>query len=401
MTDIKLKAEDPFLEEDFDDSIFNNSDFITNLYSLLTQNIEPPYSISLNGDWGTGKTTILKSLEKKLTQDDNFEVLWFNPWEYERSNDVVLVFLQQLSKLAKNNYTEVLSQLKILGKTILAGAVDTAARFITQGNLSFENIQKIHELVKSESLTEYETYSSFVDRIKEDFITLTDKISTKKEGNPLIVILDDLDRCLPENAIELIESLKNIFIIKGAKVIFVAGIDTNIAKRFIQSKYKELPEEFAYNYFKKVFNSTINIPFFNEKHINKIIDNEIDKKIIETFSDDDKEFISKIFLSVELKSIRSVKNIFTNFFLHRKLYPNTDLNNRQIVLLYLFKEKWQTVYDHFIMLCRKNTDKLITNIINTDTQFRNQYKSSYLSNNFITVHLNNNFTDVKCDEIIS
>ena len=399
MNTLKLKAEDPILDKEYDKSVFEESNFIENLQSILTNNIAPPYSISLNGNWGIGKTTILKTLEYELMKDNKFEVLWFNPWEYERSNDVVLVLLQQLSNLAKSKYADILKSLSIFGTALLAGAVDTAARFITQGNLSFENIQKIHELVEKESLNKYDSYSSFVDEIKEDFKKLTNQISKKKEGNPLIIILDDLDRCLPENALELIESLKNIFIIPDAKVIFIAGIDTNIAKRFIQSKYNKLPEEFAYNYFKKVFNSTINVPYFNELQIENLVNNEISKGLIASISDEEKVYISKAFISVELKSLRSVHNIFSNMFLHKKLHVGCELNKNQLIILYLFKEVWQSEYDSFLVACRKNLNEDIGRVIKESMGIEKLEENNPKLYQFITTYLTELFNNTKSSQI--
>ncbi len=399
METFKLKAEDPLLNDNYDNSLYNQSGFILNLQTLISDTVEPPYSISLNGDWGSGKTTVLKSLEEDLIKD-KFEVLWFNPWEYERSNDVVLVFLQQLSNLAKGDYSDVLTELSIIGKTILAGAVDTVARFFTNGNLSVENIQKIHELVERDSQSKYDTYSSFVDEIKSDFKKLTNKISEKKQDKPLIIILDDLDRCLPENALELIEALKNIFIVKDAKAIFIAGIDTNIAKMFIQSKYKGLPDEFAYNYFKKIFNSTINLPNFDKIQIHNFIDSYLKKWSTNLINSDEKEFIAGCLIYAEVKSIRSVQNIFANFYLYKKLNKNSSLNNNQVMILNVFKEIWPSEYERLLMQCRKNPSVSISNILSREIDPIDRKNDDKLSYKFNQTYSHKYFRETEGSQLI-
>ena len=53
-------------------------------------------------------------------------------------------------------------------------------------------------------------------------------------------ILDDLDRCLPDRALELLESIKNLFVVDNADVIFISGIDTDVVKKFINQKYHNI-----------------------------------------------------------------------------------------------------------------------------------------------------------------
>ena len=71
-----------------------SSNFFNRLLELVKEEIEPPFSLSIEGEWGSGKTFILRLLEKKF-KEDGYPTIWFNPWEYERTDDVFLAFLQK------------------------------------------------------------------------------------------------------------------------------------------------------------------------------------------------------------------------------------------------------------------------------------------------------------------
>jgi len=82
---------------------------------LITNEIGVPFSLSIEGEWGSGKTFILKLLEKKLGAK-GYPTIWFNPWEYERTDDVFLAFLKKLSqKFKEGDFKEIIKNFGIFG----------------------------------------------------------------------------------------------------------------------------------------------------------------------------------------------------------------------------------------------------------------------------------------------
>lgn len=118
---MQFKALDPLFYDAITDKLYTENKFIDNFFDLIAKNITPPYSISLNGSWGSGKTTILKLLASKLLQDktNRYPTMWFNPWEYERTGDVVLAFIQVLSDQCKNFWKIKQKELGIFGLAFL------------------------------------------------------------------------------------------------------------------------------------------------------------------------------------------------------------------------------------------------------------------------------------------
>ena len=108
---MKLRALDPLLYPIDEDIIQTESSFIEHFYQLITRSIQPPYVVSIDGLWGTGKTTVMKILLEKLKKS-GFPVSWFNPWEYRQTDSVVLAFLQCLAA----EYKSFLKEKKVPGQ---------------------------------------------------------------------------------------------------------------------------------------------------------------------------------------------------------------------------------------------------------------------------------------------
>ncbi|PIE35998.1 hypothetical protein CSA56_01655, partial [candidate division KSB3 bacterium] len=353
----KLRALDPLLHEEthrLNDVLHDESDFIERFYQLLDDAVEPPFAISIDGPWGTGKTTVMKIL-KDTCMDRGYPVFWFNPWKYSQNSTVVLAFLQALAR----NHKDALLSIEASGGKILRALLDigmgTALSSLTHGKVSIDDVKKA---LRKQDLR-FESHKDMVQIIEDEFYDLVKAIS--KPGKPLIIFLDDFDRCLPQDAVQLLESLKNLFVTKkGCQVIFICGIDTRVAKNFIRDHYK-VGEEFAINYFRKIFNLTVSMPY-SEK-----LEELLLQHIQELYSWDDPdgaqaeklaERLVDLGRRAKISSVRKYLNVIHNFFAFLQFNPNYtfDMEHDFILYLQIIKEAWQPLYEK-ILLESLNFDK--------------------------------------------
>jgi predicted KAP-like P-loop ATPase len=322
MGNMKLHALDPLLHPQPQDMLHQESNFVENFYKLITQSIEPPFAISIDGLWGTGKTTVMKMLQNELDKD-GYSTFWFNPWKYRQTESVVLAFLQCLAAKHK----DILEELKKTGgklfKVLLLSGISAGLKIYTKGNISLKDVKEAFQEIEDRQQS-YKNYQDSVTAIEEEFAELINTISKRHERNfrltdqslakiqnegiliedtlfklqqlkdqkyateeefitalkpvrnipdisfilkhterdekPVVIFFDDLDRCLPEDAIQLLEALKNLFVTPKCRSIFVCGIDNRVAKQFIRKHYSDIEETFAINYFRKIFNLTVSMP---------------------------------------------------------------------------------------------------------------------------------------------
>lgn len=368
------------------DLLHKDSDFVNRLFDLVDSSISPPFSLSLNGTWGSGKTTLMKALEEKFEESKQskgkskkgYPVFWFNPWEYERVEDLVFCFLVELTRFAKKHLgdlTKLAKEIGIFATTFFAVSTDLVARLCTKNALSMENIGKVRAEIEESLKGRYQGKSA-VEIVKADFVKLTKKISKEHDELPLIVFLDDLDRCLPDKALGLLESLKNLFVVKGAQVIFISGIDTGVAKQFIVKRYEGLDQDFAHNYFKKIFNLTLNIPLLTEKSFSTLLTKQTqnivgsDKDSWKFLQDAEKKeeivsTLSQWLIQAEARSIRQAYSILHNFFitihfqsgLKEGSEPEKKFDSQKEYKVVLFlctaKECWPDAFSQLQILAKK------------------------------------------------
>jgi nucleoside-triphosphatase THEP1 len=344
---MKLKALDPFLYPLDKDSRHEQSLFVDRFYDLINALVQPPYAISIDGLWGTGKTTLMLILQDKLKKD-GYPVFWFNPWEYTKTQNVVLAFLQCLAAqnqdILENKATA--SGLKML-RVLLELGLDVGVKAITKGNFSLKIIKEQFKEIEEGKKFSYQKYQNPIQSIKKEFAELINRISKKHCDKPVIIFFDDLDRCLPDDTIELLEALKNLFVTPECKSIFICGIDTHIAKRFIVEHYKKIGEIFAINYFRKIFNLTISMPY--RPDLSSILLNQI--KNLFGWGDEKAEKIANMVyarsLQAGVNSVRKHLNIITNIYAFFKFNPGYDFNpkNDFVINLLVLKEVWEPLYE--------------------------------------------------------
>ena len=226
-----------------------------------------PVTIGVFGDWGGGKSSILRMVEKELKgkkgelKEDTL-VLYFNGWVFEGYDDAKAALLESIIKEFDKHKTvigNIEESTKKLFKSVkwmrVAGlgfkhiVLPGAAAYLTGGlsllplaaGLSALSPEQFSEKIKDgdpveflQSLTKEkpeEDVSLLVREFREDFEEMINKSKIKK----LVVIVDDLDRCTSERLIENLEAIK--LFLNVEKTAFIIGADPRIVRHAIERRY--------------------------------------------------------------------------------------------------------------------------------------------------------------------
>ena len=215
---------------------------------LATESL--PFTIGIFGDWGTGKTTLMNLLENKFKEKNGYKTIWINPWKYDTREDVRKVLIASILTQLKVIYKKETKLISTLLREIAWTAADKGTSYITAGLLS-GTIERVRDKLTSDKETELEFYNLFETKFKELINTLVGE-----EGR-LVIFIDDLDRCLPENAVTILESLK--LFLNEPHCIFILGMDRKIIEHAIEIRYERVKEEFSgLDYLDKI----VQLPFF-------------------------------------------------------------------------------------------------------------------------------------------
>ena len=280
---------------------------------------DTPMTIGVQGEWGSGKTSLLNQIWSKLEEsnqehqdDENYLQIWVNSWEHSLLcspeecllkivNEIIQELLQ--ADVDKNNKDKVKDGVQSLmkgalriGSSIAAGSAGTDA----VDSFFSSNANTIKELRKQ--------LQNLVHEIKE------------LETNPyqrVIVYVDDLDRIEPRDAVSILELLKNIFNIKDC--VFVLAIDYQVVVKGLKEKFGEPTPENEWE-FRSFFDKIIQLPFtmpMNSYDIGKYVLSLLND--IKYYESDDDQLDEDLIESLVTLSIgtnpRSIKRLINSLSL--------------------------------------------------------------------------------------
>ena len=221
---------------------------------------DTPMTIGVQGEWGSGKTSLLNQIWSKLNDsnnehldDENYLQIWVNSWEHsllctpeECLLKIVNEIIQELlaADVDKNKRDKVKDGVQNLMK----GALRIGSS-LTAGNAGVAAVDSI--------------FSSDANTIKQLRKQLQELVQEIKEldSNPyqrVVIYVDDLDRIEPRDAVAILELLKNIFNIKDC--VFVLAIDYQVVVKGLKEKFGEPTPENEWE-FRSFFDKIIQLPF--------------------------------------------------------------------------------------------------------------------------------------------
>lgn len=204
----------------------------------------PEETIAVCGGWGTGKTWFVQTWCEQLKKNDLARVVFLSAWEDDSGDDPIATLLQQAeidlagersnSKKIGSWFRRNRSVLHLLG-TAVGSRRGGAIVELTLGKRK-------------------ETLASLRNLLIE-----IGKPSPNQHGKllPLIVFVDELDRCRPLHAIAMLERIKHIFQMQGVGITFILSIDKTNLKRSIQSVYGQIDAD---DYLRRFFTFEYHLP---------------------------------------------------------------------------------------------------------------------------------------------
>src|SRR3990170_5201958 len=235
--------------------------------SNLIRNSTPHFTIGIYGEWGTGKTTLMKSIERNLVSKDvlanqqKILPIWFNAWKYEREENLATVSLLKTVAYAMTNH----EKFDGLSKTIFKGLTIVGKDMMQQ--IALQVASKKHDTDDKEidekmdylnKLYRDSVYYEGLDKIREHM----ESIREEDKNCRIVVFIDDLDRCSPTKALEVLESIKLFLDIEG--FVFVIGLSHKTVTQLISHEYKATGIR-GEDYIKKIIQIPIRIPSWSKE----------------------------------------------------------------------------------------------------------------------------------------
>lgn len=268
--------------------MLNNRAIAKTVAELIKECDDRPISIGVHGDWGAGKSSILAMVEDELlAQKDGTECIRFNGWKHQGFEDAKIALMSAIvSQLVEKRKPSPTAKviLKRLWKNINWLSVAKAA-----GNVAFsastgippigllsnlmENlkgsvtdkekvataIESVGEYLTDAKVFEDNSLAKEFSEFQKSFADLLKESKIKK----LVVLIDDLDRCLPKVTIETLEAVR-LFMFSNSTA-FVIAADEAMIEYAVRNHFPDLPDDSdiktGFEYSKRYLEKLIQVPF--------------------------------------------------------------------------------------------------------------------------------------------
>jgi len=209
-----------------------------NILTSIVQNYEDGFVMALNGEWGTGKTTFVKMWERQLKNND-YKTMYFNAWENDFEMEPMIAILGELKKLIgnrnKKSFKSLLEKGVIITKNIFPALAEAVANKYFDAEIAKKIIENSIDAATEILEKEVDNYVNKKQGLADFKVELEKFIKGNNNGKPVVFIIDELDRCRPDYAVEVLEKIKHFFSVEG--IVFVLSIDKIQLGNSIQGYY--------------------------------------------------------------------------------------------------------------------------------------------------------------------
>lgn len=267
VNEIEVSLESPFANDNLDRKPL--VDFLTGLLGRQ----EGPFVFAIDSPWGTGKTTLVKMLAAEMENQD-FQCVQFNAWKVDYVTDPLVALVSSVDQVSLGDPSAAAEFHKEIGKvkkvaTVLAKRVLVAgAKVATFGVLDAEKeieagAAELAGNLAGDLFASFEREQKLLKQFREDLASAIAQLSVAGKKENLIFFIDELDRCRPTFAIELLERIKHLFDVPN--LVFVLSIDKRQLEAITAAVYGQGID--APEYLRRFIDLEMGIPTANSKRL--------------------------------------------------------------------------------------------------------------------------------------
>ncbi|MFZ4451035.1 KAP family P-loop NTPase fold protein [Salibacterium aidingense] len=248
-----------------------------------------PSTVGVYGDWGSGKSSLIKMSMRTFEEEENTECLVFNGWLFEGYEDAktallgsILDTIQENRKLSEKAQKYIYGLYKSVDKLkLLKTGMKYGADFITTGGIGTISDLTLRNIVSRFNESEdFINKEKVVDSIKDElnnkeiredikqFQSNFSELLKETNINKLVIFIDELDRCNPDTILETLEAIR-LFLFTGSSV-FIIGADERHISYAVKRKFEEIEGQqinIGKEYLEKIIQYPIRIPRLNASEV--------------------------------------------------------------------------------------------------------------------------------------
>lgn len=232
------------------------------------------FCLAINGAWGSGKSFVLGLIEEKLSKKQEYIIIKYDAWENTFYSDPLIAILSCVidgieEKLYLVERTE--EKVKKAAKT----GVNTLAKLSTKIEklkAVIEGIKTIikdfHNPIDTAALGDFKSYQKLLKATKEILNEITQAGEYREKQTKLVILVDEIDRCLPDEQLKILERLHHLFDVKNCAVILTMN------QICVAETVKTIYGIDGYEYLRKFFNFTFRLDTSANEYLKNLLEEE-------------------------------------------------------------------------------------------------------------------------------
>ena len=328
-----------------------------------------PLTISIQGEWGSGKTSIMKMVDSSL--DDTMMPIWFNTWQYSifaTNEGMALSFLSHLvTSLKMDDDDDSKKALKNTLRIIKGGGLTAIDSFV--GGRAAGLVENGLDALAGKKTSDTIDEITSLKRQFQDYITATLKKYSKKR---IVFFIDDLDRLNAIQAVEILETLK-IFL-DCSDCVFVLALDYSVVVSGVERKYGAgIDGTKGKSFFDKIVQLPFKVPTV-EYDISKYLKQGFEKININCTEEELEDYKKIVKLSIG-HNPRSIKRLFNSLMLMQMIYNAgnraSSLPIREMFVIMCLQQEYDYIYDYFVSNHNRLTYEVFSEALQANSLLKN------------------------------
>lgn len=227
--EIEVKPNSPF-----ENDALNRQRFASVLNSIIDIYSHTGMVMSINGDWGAGKTTFVRMWRQQLI-DNGYKTLYFNAWKTDFYNDALTSLLGELKSEFHAN--EKVGNVIQKGSKITLNVIEALIKGVLKqySGIEIDAITAGVTAIKGQIDEAIDSYSHIKSDLEDFRKSLSELVESESNGKPVVFFIDELDRCKPDYAVQVLERIKHLFEVPN--IAFVVSVNENQLQYAIQGFY--------------------------------------------------------------------------------------------------------------------------------------------------------------------
>ena len=266
------------------------------------------FCLAIDGDWGSGKTFVLNMIEEKLSAHDEYFIIRYDAWENSFYDDPLIAILSCIiDELQK--WLSVYERIKTAGKESVSIAKAFLPSKIKEIIASFQKLicafnQPFSKDTNQKKVGEFKSYQALLNEVKQKLKRIVDTRTKKGKQAKLVFLVDEIDRCLPNEQLVVLERMHHLLNVPNCAVVCAINAES------ITDNFESVYGVEGKDYLKKFFDFTYHLDMNSNEYLEKLLGSFEEKlRKIQTAIEWENEPVKQSYLCLLYGSKRVLANV--------------------------------------------------------------------------------------------